>query len=294
MGPVFDYNEAFCRNLGWISLQESEHLKRAKVAIGGSGGVGGVHLITLVRLGITHFHLADPDTFELKNFNRQYGADMSTLGQNKCEIMCQKAVLINPELRTRIFKEGISKENIGEFLNGVDIYVDGIDLFEIEIREIIFSECQKRNIPCVSAAPIGMGTSVINFSPSGMSFEKYFGVSGRKPLEKVIRFSLGMAPSFVHLSSLVAREYSNLSQRRVSSTPMGCQFASGVVGTEVLKILLGRGPVKYAPHVIHYDGYSYKLKKSCLWFGHLNPLFQIKLKILKWALSRLNRNSSAA
>ncbi len=39
------------------------------------GGVGGVHLMTLARLGIGKFTIADPDTFELANFNRQYGAE---------------------------------------------------------------------------------------------------------------------------------------------------------------------------------------------------------------------------
>jgi tRNA A37 threonylcarbamoyladenosine dehydratase len=287
MQIVFNHDEAFSRNLGWITPNEADRLKNAKIAIGGSGGVGGVHLITLVRLGIKRFHLSDPDTFELKNFNRQYGADVSTIGKNKCEVMLERALLINPEIEAKVFEGGITKSNLTEFLDGVDIYVDGIDLFEIEVREFLFSECQRRNIPCVSVAPVGMGAAIINFSPSGMSFEEYFGVKGRDPMEKVIRFSLGIAPSLVHLKSLIAREYSNLKQHRVSSTPMGCQMASGVMGTEVLKILLERGPVAYAPTSIHYDAYTYQLKKTRVWWGSKNPLFILKLKIMKWILNRI-------
>ena len=47
------------------------------------GGVGGVHLLTLVRLGISKFRIADLDSFEVANFNRQVGAMMSTLDQPK-------------------------------------------------------------------------------------------------------------------------------------------------------------------------------------------------------------------
>ena len=118
MDKNFEYSEAFCRNLGWVTKEELKRLGSVKVAIGGAGGVGGIHLITLVRLGITQFHLADPDFFEMKNFNRQYGADMNSLGKNKCDVMLEKALAINPELKTKSFKDGITKANVAEFLDG--------------------------------------------------------------------------------------------------------------------------------------------------------------------------------
>ena len=288
MADVFNYEEAFCRNLGWVTPDEVEVLKKSKVAIGGVGGVGGVHLITLIRLGVQNFHISDPDEFEVKNFNRQYGADMSTLGQNKCDVMLKKAQLINPSARIKVFAEGINKKNLSDFLEGVDLYVDGLDLFEIETREYLFEECHRRGIPCVVVAPVGMGASVITFTKHSMTFEKYFGLKNKDIDEKIIRFSLGIAPSLVHLQSLVERKYSNLKLRKVSSTPMGCQMAAGVMGTEVLKLILKRGKVYLAPQVIHYDAYTYKLKKSRTYFGSANPLFKIKLFIMKFILNSLN------
>lgn len=59
----------------------------------------------------------------MKNFNRQYGADMSTLGKNKCDVMLEKALLINPEIRATTFREGISRDNISAFLEGVAIFM---------------------------------------------------------------------------------------------------------------------------------------------------------------------------
>jgi molybdopterin/thiamine biosynthesis adenylyltransferase len=217
---------------------------------------------------------------------------MSTIGKNKCEVMLERARLINPEMDAKIFEGGITKENVGDFLEGVDIYVDGIDIFEIEVREFLFAECRRRNIPCVSVAPVGMGASIINFSPTGMSFEDFFGVKGKDPIEKTLRFTLGVAPSLIHLKSLIAREYSNLVQKRVSSTPMGCQMSSGVMGTEVLKILLGRGPVAYAPRGVHYDAYTYRLRKTWIWLGCRNPIFILKLSIMKWVFNRMAKKQN--
>ncbi len=289
MSGAFEYKEAFSRNLGWVTPEEQQSLRRARIAIGGAGGVGGIHLITLVRLGITNFHLADPDIFELKNFNRQYGADMTSLGKSKCEVMLKRAQEINPEVKAKLFSNGITKENVSEFLDGVDIYIDGLDIFAMDVREYIFPECNKRNIPCVTVAPIGMGASVMCFTKKSISFEDYFGVAGRSPIEKTVRFVLGMSPSLIHMKALIAKEYSNLNEQRAASTPMGCVMASGMMGTEVLKLILKRGPVTIAPSVVHYDGYSYKLRKTNLWLGYRNPIFQIKLWIMKSILNKMGQ-----
>jgi tRNA A37 threonylcarbamoyladenosine dehydratase len=75
---VFDYDQAFDRNIGWLSAAEQREFRHCKVAIAGCGGVGGAHLLTLARLGIGRFAIADADTFELANFNRQVGATVPT------------------------------------------------------------------------------------------------------------------------------------------------------------------------------------------------------------------------
>ena len=56
---TFDYNEAFSRNIGWITEQEQGILKSKRIAIAGMGGVGGSHLLTLTRLGVGNFNIAD-------------------------------------------------------------------------------------------------------------------------------------------------------------------------------------------------------------------------------------------
>lgn len=125
----FDYFEAFSRNIGWITESEQQILRTKKVAIAGLGGVGGVHLLTLCRLGVSRFHIADFDSFDLPNFNRQAGATVSTLKQSKFEVMRRMALDINPQAEITGFPNGIDEKNIEEFLDGVDIYVDSLDFF---------------------------------------------------------------------------------------------------------------------------------------------------------------------
>src|SRR5207237_1821983 len=122
----FSYDEAFSRNIGWVTSDEQRALRGKRVAIAGLGGVGGVHLLTLARLGVGAFNIADFDTFDVANFNRQVGALMSTIGCPKAEVLASAALDINPELDLQLFREGVSDQNLDRFLAGADLYVDGL------------------------------------------------------------------------------------------------------------------------------------------------------------------------
>ena len=115
----FDYDTAYARNIGWVTTAEQQVLRRKRIAIAGLGGVGGAHLLTLARLGIGRFHVADFDTFDLANMNRQAGALMSTLGKGKAEVLAGMARDVNPEVEIGIFDEGVTSANLDAFLDGV-------------------------------------------------------------------------------------------------------------------------------------------------------------------------------
>jgi tRNA A37 threonylcarbamoyladenosine dehydratase len=139
MSAAFDYETAFSRNIGWVTEAEQSLLRTKRVAIAGLGGVGGVHLLTLARLGVGAFHIADFDRFDLANFNRQVGASMSALGRRKIDVLVDMVREINPEALVRTFPDGVSRANLGDFLAGVDVYVDGLDYFAFDARRATFA-----------------------------------------------------------------------------------------------------------------------------------------------------------
>src|SRR6185437_12284555 len=145
----FRYEDAFSRNLGWVTAGEQQILRGKRAAIAGLGGVGGSHLLTLTRLGIGAFNIADFDVFELANFNRQAGAMVSTLGQPKAETLARMARDINPTLDLNIFPRGIDEANLDAFLAGVDVYVDSLDFFVLDLRRKLFQRCSELGIPAV-------------------------------------------------------------------------------------------------------------------------------------------------
>ncbi|OON59528.1 hypothetical protein B0920_24465 [Massilia sp. KIM] len=281
MSQAFDYKEAFSRNIGWVTPEEQQVLRGKRVAIAGGGGVGGVHLLTLVRLGVTKFHIADFDTFGVANFNRQVGAMMSTLDQPKTEVLARMARDINPEVDIRIFPEGVNRDNLPEFLGGVDLYVDALDFFAFEARQQTFATCARLGIPATTAAPLGMGAALLNFMPGQMSFEEYFQWGDLPDLDKAIRFVVGLAPAGLHRPYLVVPESVNFAEQRGPSTFMACQLCAGIIGTEALKILLGRGRVLAAPYGMQFDAYRNKLTITKRSGGNRHPIQRLAIFIGK-------------
>ncbi len=251
------------------------------MAVAGLGGVGGAHALTLARLGIGRFHIADFDHFELQNFNRQAGAFVSTLGQGKAEVLQRMVRDVNPGAEVKVFASGVTPENVGEFLDGVDVYVDGIDFFAIDARRLVFAECHRRGIPAVTAAPLGMGVSLLYFSPRGMSFERYFRLEGRDHQEQLARFIAGLSPGMLQRSYVAVPEAVDFGAQRGPSTAMACELCAGVAATEVLKLLLGRGAVRPAPWAMQFDAYRQRLRFTWRPFGNAHPLQQLLLALIR-------------
>lgn len=277
----FSYQTAFSRNIGWITHDEQERLRHKRVAIAGMGGVGGFHLLTLARLGVEKFNIADLDTFELANFNRQAGASMSSLERPKVEVLAEMVRDINPESDLAIYPQGVNEGNLQAFFQGVDIYIDGLDFFAFDARERVFAHCAQHGIPAVTVAPLGMSAALLNFLPGGMSFEDYFQLDGRPELEKAVRFLVGLAPALLHRHYLADKTRVNLKERRGPSTIMACQLCAGVAASEALKILLGRGKVWVAPHGIQFDGYRNKLAHTWRPGGNRHPLNLLAIAIAR-------------
>ena len=282
MKQTFDYNDAFSRNIGWITEDEQQLIRTKRIAIAGMGGVGGEHLVTLARLGFQDFHIADFDTFDVHNFNRQAGAFMSTVDRPKATVMAEQVKDINPNATISNFTEGVFEHNVDAFLEGVDIYVDSLDFFAISARELVFQKCTDKGIPIVTAAPLGMGSALLTFMPGEMTFDEYFNFSScTTENEKLIKFLVGLSPSLLQRDYLVLPEKADFVAQKGPSLAVAVKMCAGLAESTVLKIVLGRGKVISAPHGLHFDAYKNKAVKTWCPFGNKGPIQRLKYEIAK-------------
>lgn len=289
MNTSFSYDTAFSRNIGWVTETEQALLRAKRIAIAGLGGVGGSHLLTLARLGVGRFNISDMDTFEQANFNRQAGASMRHVDRAKVDVLKELALDINPELDIRTFPEGVSSQNIDDFLDDVDLYIDGLDFFAVKARRAVFAACAEKGIPATTAAPLGMGVALLNFLPGKMTFEQYFRLEGRSEDEQLLRFLLGLSPAMLQMSYLVDESRVDLANHKGPSTPMACELCAGMAATQALKILLNRGRIPTAPWGLHFDAYRNQFKRTWRPGGNNNPLQQLGLRVARAKLSRVKR-----
>ncbi len=280
-GLRFDYNKAFERTLGWITEWEQAALRTKCIAIAGMGGVGGAHLLTLTRLGIGQFRIADFDRFDLVNFNRQAGASMVTIGRLKVDVMCEMARSINPDVKIECFPDGVTTDNVNRFLSGCDLYVDGLDFAALDIRALVHARSAALRIPAIGAGPIGMAASFLAFHPGGMTFEEYFRLDGQKEDERFLRFLIGYSPGGRHVAYLADNTRVDIAAKRGPSTAAACELCAGVVATQALKVLLRRGGVDYAPVHLLFDAYLGRVYRTKLRWGLSGPIQRLKLAIAR-------------
>lgn len=276
------YREAFSRNVGLLSAVEQGMLAKSTVAIPGMGGVGGSHLISLARCGVGRYHLADYDTFCPANTNRQYGANIANYDRSKLDVMVEEAEKINPFIEMKKFPRGVDSTNLDEFLDGVDVVLDGLDFFAFDIRRKLFNRARDKGIPVITAAPLGFSVALLIFAPDcGLSFDQYFAVDDFTSQEDaLLHFALGLAPRGGHLSYLDLSQV-DLQAKIGPSSVIACYLCSAWATTEALRILLHRDGLKPVPYYRQFDPFKQKLYHGYLWRGNRNPLQKIKKKVVK-------------
>jgi molybdopterin/thiamine biosynthesis adenylyltransferase len=284
--PPFGYEVLFSRNLGIVSKDEQLILKKSRVGIAGVGGVGGAHAITLARMGIGHFHLADPDFFEAANMNRQFGATFQSLGQSKTIVLKEMIQSINPDAEVTIFDDGINSQNCKIFLQDTDLVLDGIDAFAVSDRRILYESCLAQNIFVIASGPVGLTATLHVFGPGSMSFEDYFDFrSCQSEEEMFVAFIVGTCPSFLHWGQIDSN-YIDIGNQRGPSLAPSINLCAALACSEALQILLHRNSSMLAPRYLQFDLKDKTLAKKYLFWGNRNPLQRLKRRFALHVLQK--------
>lgn len=164
------YEEIFSRNIGVICKKEQERLKHGRVTVAGAGGVGGIALIQLARMGVGQIHVIDRDVFEASNLNRQMLSTLSRLNKSKAESARETLKDINPDIIVRITEQFITEDNAEDLLKDTDVIIDATD--HLVTRLIIHRTAAKLGIPSIwiAVTPPFRG-GVMSFTPNSSPYE---------------------------------------------------------------------------------------------------------------------------
>ena len=137
-----------------------QRLAAARALVVGLGGLGSPAAMYLAAAGIGELHLADDDSVELTNLQRQLLHHTDTIGWKKTDSAIAHLARLNPHCRTHAHGR-VGEDNVDALLEKVDIVVDASDNFAT--RHLINRACVRRQKPLVFAAAIGFDAQVSVF-----------------------------------------------------------------------------------------------------------------------------------
>ena len=219
-----------------------EKLKRAKVIIAGSGGLGSPAAIYLVAAGVGTVRIVDYDRVELSNLNRQILHWDSDIGRSKVDSAIEKLSQLNQDVKIEAMDETITEANISQLVAGFDVIVDGMD--NLPARYLLNKAAIENNIPFVHGTVYGLEGRAMTIIPGKTACLRcvYRGLipPGKCP-------AIGVIPAVI-----------------------GC-----IQATEVIKYLMGIGKL-LTNRLLVYDGLNMKFTEfavkrdpNCEHCGHI-------------------------
>ena len=147
----------FARSRLLLGSEGMERLARARVAVFGIGGVGGYIAEALARSGIGAIDIFDDDRVCLTNLNRQIIALHSTIGRDKTQVMKERLLDINPNMKveaTNIFYLPETADFID--LSVYDYVVDAVDTVKAKLELV----CRAKALEVRIISAMGAGNKL--------------------------------------------------------------------------------------------------------------------------------------
>jgi hypothetical protein len=192
------YWERVDRSLGWLGnapdeqRRRQERLRDAVIGVAGCGGIGGAVALRLVRMGVRHLKLADPDSFDVSNIQRQVGATVDTVGRNKAEVVSELAYELTRDVNIDVFPEGIKPSSAEEFMQGCDYVMDQMEFFEIGNRYALHQAF--RNSPrckfMFKIPTVGHRVFVFKYTKNSMPIEEVYGIPANAHIDRDVTLRL--------------------------------------------------------------------------------------------------------
>ena len=191
-----------------LGVEKLERLKNRHVLIVGLGGVGAYAAEQICRAGVGEMTIVDADVVEDSNRNRQLPALISTIGNPKVEVMKERLLQINPDLKIHAIHEFLRDEGTERLLDEshYDYVVDAID--SLAPKVFLIYHALQRNLKVISAMGAGgkMDPSLIKVTDIKKTYQCRLAHALRKRLHRLgIRdgFKAVFSPEIVPESAVV-------------------------------------------------------------------------------------------
>ena len=131
-----------------------EKLKKARVVIAGSGGLGSPIALYLTAAGVGTVRIIDNDLVELSNLNRQILHWDKDIGKEKAKSAYDKLTQLNKNVTIETIDATIDETNVYDLTAGFDVIVDAMD--NLPTRYLLNKAAIEHKMPFVHGAVSGL------------------------------------------------------------------------------------------------------------------------------------------
>ena len=149
--------------LAQIDVAGQLKLKHSRVLIVGLGGLGSPVALYLAAAGVGELHLADFDTVDLTNLQRQIIHDSASVGAAKVDSAVARLTALNPQVKLVPQRTALDADSLAAAVAAVDLVLDCCDNFAT--REAVNAACVAAGKPLVSGAAIRLEGQLAVFDP---------------------------------------------------------------------------------------------------------------------------------
>lgn len=149
------------------------NLNRARILVIGCGALGSVCSMYLAASGIGYLAIADFDTIDISNLQRQIFYKESELGHSKVKSLSDRIQSLNSNISVEVFEELITERRAQELFKSYDFIIDGSD--NPSTKLMTSTICEQLDIPyCIGGVKEFSG-QVMSWSPGYMGYKELFG-----------------------------------------------------------------------------------------------------------------------
>ena len=248
METGFTYEEFTTRNIGFVSEEEQIILKNLRIFVPGVGGMGGTVVACLARVGIENFIIADLDSFEISNLNRQIFSSTLVIGKDKAAVTKRMLEIINPQIKVELYGEMWVNE-LDNILSKTDIVINGCDDIKSTIQ--LMRKCKEYKLPAIDAFASPLPNvyvvhqndkrpeEIFGFPTLNLPFDKITKEIEMLCLKKEVEHIGVHSRSLNYIDLQIAKEIMNGTRKRISFAPMVWTTACMMV-YEVIRLSLDK------------------------------------------------------
>lgn len=152
MDMTIDQRRRYSRTilLEGVGNAGQQRLLSSTVAIVGAGALGSTAAMYLAASGVGHLRIADFDTVDISNLQRQLTYTTADLGRPKVRLLAERIAALNPDIHTEIYAGLLTRDSIDTFISGADLIIEGSD--NPDTKYLVTDAADAARIPCILGA----------------------------------------------------------------------------------------------------------------------------------------------